>query len=294
MDFWASIAFLDTDVQLDAARASEACGLAGMTVPDHLFFAQDYRSTYPYTADGNPLWRPDTHYPDPFSLISAMSAVTSRIRFATNIYVAPARDLFTVAKGLSTAAVISKDRVALGVGVGWCEDEFLQTGQDFHTRGKRLDEMLDVLPKLFTGRMVEHHGEFYDFDPLQMAPVPAKPVPVIVGGNSKAAMRRAARHDGWIPAASTKPEDFVPMLDEMTKLRSEAGKTGAPFEIIVALHALPDADLYKRFADLGVSGVMCAPWLSRAPAKDGYGYDAQHVNASIEQFAEDIIAKVNG
>ena len=294
MDFWASIAFLDTDVQLDAALAAEACGLAGMTVPDHLFFAQNYRATYPYTADGNPLWRPDTHYPDPFSLICAMAAVTTRIRFATNIYVAPARDLFTVAKGLSTAAVISKDRVALGVGAGWCEDEFLQTGQDFHTRGKRLDEMLTVLPKLFTGEMVEHHGTYYDFDPLQMTPVPSKPVPIIVGGNSKAAMSRAARHDGWIPAASTKPDDFLPVLDEMKRLRREAGKADDPFQIIAAFHAAPDPDLYKRFEDLGVGGVMCAPWLLRAPAKDSYGYDAKHVNASIEQFAEEIIAKVNG
>jgi probable F420-dependent oxidoreductase len=291
MDYWASIAFLDTDVQLDAARCADELGFAGVAVPDHLFFAQSLKATYPYTPDGAPLWTADMHWPEPWALLSAMAAVTQRVRLSTNIYVAPARDLFTVAKGVSTAAAISHDRVALGVGAGWCEDEFVQTGQDFHTRGKRLDEMLEVLPKLLTGDVVEHHGEFYDFDPLSIAPVPTKPVPVIVGGNSPAAMRRAARvADGWIPAASVKPDDFKPVLAEMRRLRAEAGRDHLPFEIIVAFAALPDPDLYRQFEDLGVSGVMAAPWLTKAPGKDRYGYDADHVRTRMERFAEKLIA----
>ncbi len=260
-------------------------------MPDHLFFAQSLKATYPYTPDGAPLWTADMHWPEPWALLSAMAAVTQRVRLSTNIYVAPARDLFTVAKGVSTAAAISHDRVALGVGAGWCEDEFVQTGQDFHTRGKRLDEMLEVLPKLLTGDVVEHHGEFYDFDPLSIAPVPTKPVPVIVGGNSPAAMRRAARvADGWIPAASVKPDDFKPVLAEMRRLRAEAGRDHLPFEIIVAFAALPDPDLYRQFEDLGVSGVMAAPWLTKAPGKDRYGYDADHVRTRMERFAEKLIS----
>lgn len=291
MDYWASIAFLDTDVQLEAARCADELGFAGVAVPDHLFFAQSLKATYPYTPDGAPLWTADMHWPEPWALLSAMAAVTQRVRLSTNIYVAPARDLFTVAKGVSTAAAISHDRVALGVGAGWCEDEFVQTGQDFHTRGKRLDEMLEVLPKLLTGDVVEHHGEFYDFDPLSIAPVPTKPVPLIVGGNSPAAMRRAARvADGWIPAASVKPDDFKPVLAEMYRLRAEAGRDHLPFEIIVAFAALPDPDLYRQFEDLGVSGVMAAPWLTKAPGKDRYGYDADHVRTRMERFAEKLIA----
>jgi probable F420-dependent oxidoreductase len=278
-------------VQLEAARCADELGFAGVAVPDHLFFAQSLKATYPYTPDGAPLWTADMHWPEPWALLSAMAAVTQRVRLSTNIYVAPARDLFTVAKGVSTAAAISHDRVALGVGAGWCEDEFVQTGQDFHTRGKRLDEMLEVLPKLLTGDVVEHHGEFYDFDPLSIAPVPTKPVPVIVGGNSPAAMRRAARvADGWIPAASVKPDDFKPVLAEMRRLRAEAGRDHLPFEIIVAFAALPDPDLYRQFEDLGVSGVMAAPWLTKAPGKDRYGYDADHVRTRMERFAEKLIA----
>lgn len=290
MDFWASIAFLDTEVQLEAARCAEEFGFAGVALPDHLFWSHDLQATYPYSADGTPQWTEDMHWPDPWVLMSAMAAITSRIRFTTNIYVAPARDLFTVAKAVSTAAVISGNRVALAVAAGWCEDEFIQTGQDFRTRGKRLDEMLEVLPRLFTGEPVEHHGRFFDFGPLSISPVPTSPVPLIVGGNSPAAMRRAARvGDGWIPAASPRPGEFEAMLTEMTRLRQEAGRADRPFEIITALGAMPDVDLYRRFEDLGVSGVMCAPWITRAVGKDRYGYDADHVRRTMEQFAEAIM-----
>lgn len=291
MDFWASIAFLDTDVQLEAARCAEEYGFAGVALPDHLFWSDSLEATYPYTPDGKPMWTADMHWPDPWVIMSAMAAITQRIRFTTNIYVAPARPLFTVAKAVSTAAVLSDNRAMMGVASGWCEDEFVQNGEDFKTRGKRLNEMIEALERLFTGESVGYHGEFYDFTDIRIAPVPDEKIPVIVGGNSKPAMRRAAKYgDGWIPAASVTPEQFEPMLAEMNRLRAEAGRADDPFEIIVAFHAMPDKDLYARFADLGVSGVMQAPWLTRTPAKDRYGYDADHVRTRMEAFAEAFIA----
>lgn len=287
MDFWASIAFLDTPVQLEAARYAEEFGFTGVALPDHLFWADSLQASYPYSADGSPLWTADMHWPDPWVLIAAMAQVTKRIRFTTNIYVAPARDLFTVAKAVSTAAVLSNDRAMLGLAAGWCEDEFIQTGQSFANRGKRLDEMIDALRLLFAGGSTSFHGEHYDFSDLSIQPVPAKSVPIIVGGNSKPAMRRAATvGHGWIPAASSRPEEMEAMVTEMTRLRTEAGRANEPFEIIAALAALPDPDLYKRFEDLGVSGVMQAPWITRAVGKDRFGYDADHVRTSMERFAE--------
>lgn len=291
MDFWASIAFLDTDVQLEAARCAEEYGFAGLALPDHLLWAESLEATYPYTPDGAPMWTADMHWPDPWALISAMSQITSRVRFTTNIYVAPARDLFTVAKAVSTAAVLSGDRAMLGLAAGWCSDEFTQTGQDFHTRGKRLDEMIDALGLLFSGESVSFHGDYINFDKMSIRPAPAKAVPIIVGGNSAPAMRRAARvGDGWIPAMSARPDEFETMLTEMNRLRGEAGRANEPFEIIVALAALPDKDLYAKFEDLGVSGVMCAPWLTRSPVNDHYGYNADHVRARMEAFAESFIS----
>ncbi len=291
VDFWASIAFLDTDVQLEAARCADEYGFAGVALPDHLFWAESLEATYPYTADGAPMWTADMHWPDPWSMISAMAQITSRIRFTTNIYVAPARDLFTVAKAVSTAAVLSNDRAMLGLAAGWCSDEFAQTGQDFTNRGKRLDEMIDALGLLFSGESVSFHGEHYDFEGTSIRPVPSKPVPIIVGGNSPPAMRRAARvGNGWIPAMSAAPDEFEVMLADMNRLREEAGRADEPFEVIVALAALPDKALYERFEALGVSGVMCAPWLTRSPIADRYGYDADHVRRRMESFAEGFIA----
>lgn len=291
MDYWASIAFLDTDVQLEAARCAEEYGFAGVALPDHLFWSDALEAVYPYTPDGKPMWTADMHWPDPWVLMTAMAQITSRIRFTTNIYVAPARDLFTVAKAVSTTAVLSQNRAMLGVASGWCADEFAQTGQNFTNRGRRLDEMLEALGLLFTGDAVSFHGEHYDFADVTIRPVPDAKIPLIIGGNSKPAMRRAATvGDGWIPAASARPEELEAMLAEMQRLRAEAGRADEPFEIIAALAALPDKDLYARFEELGVSGVMQAPWLTRSPYVDRYGYDADHVRTRMEAFAETFIA----
>ena len=112
--------------------------------------------------------------------------------FTTGVYIAPARDLITVAKSVGTAAVLSDNRVRLGVGVGWCEEEFDQTGQDFHTRGKRLDDMIPALRALWQGGWVEYHGTYYDVPACQMEPSPTAPIPIIGGGHSAPALRRAA------------------------------------------------------------------------------------------------------
>lgn len=291
MDCWASPAFLDTEVQLEAARCADELGFAGLAVSDHLFFAQQYRSRYPYTADGGPTWTPEMHWPDPWGLISAMGALTSRIRFTTNIYVAPARDLFTVAKAVSTADVLTAGRVSLGLAAGWCEEEFEQTGQSFHDRGRRLDDMIPALRALWSGDMVTYEGSHHRFGPLQMTPAPVGPIPLHVGGNSPAAMRRAARlGDGWIVASNPTPEQFETMLADILKLRAESERSADPFEVIVALAAMPDVDLYHRFEELGVTGVLCAPWLLRRYDRDHYGYTADDVRVAMEHFADTIIS----
>ncbi|MFC7644316.1 LLM class flavin-dependent oxidoreductase [Streptosporangium lutulentum] len=125
--------------------------------------------------------------------IGAMAAVTSTLRFAPNVYVAPARDLFTVAKQVSTAAVLSGDRVTFGVGVGWCKEEFVQTGQDFHTRGRRLDEMIPALRELWAGGSVEHHGTYFEYGPLSISPSPPNPCR---SSSAATARRRSAARPG--------------------------------------------------------------------------------------------------
>ncbi|WP_214322405.1 TIGR03619 family F420-dependent LLM class oxidoreductase [Nonomuraea sediminis] len=280
MKFWLGASFTDTGEFLELARAAERCGFDTLTLSDHLFYA-DFRTPYPYSKSGRPRWDASTHWPDVWVTIGAMSAVTTTLRFAPNVYIAPARDLFTVAKQVSTAAVLSGDRVTFGVGVGWCEEEFEGTGQDFHTRGKRLDAMIPQLRSLWSGSEVS----LPDLPPLSICPTPSHPIPVYVGGDSPAALRRATRMgDGWIGNRIYTEEQLDEVLAHLPR------RDG--FEIIAPLAVMPDADTYRRFADKGVTGTMAAPWWL-ATEQEKATHDPLSLKiATMERFAEEIIAKM--
>ncbi|NUW36746.1 TIGR03619 family F420-dependent LLM class oxidoreductase [Nonomuraea sp. SMC257] len=290
MRFWLGASFTDTGQYLELARAAERCGFDTLTLSDHLFYA-DFASPYPYSRSGRPRWDARTHWPDVWVTIGAMAAVTSTLRFAPNVYIAPARDLFTVAKQVSTAAVLSGGRVSFGVGVGWCKEEFLATGQDFHTRGRRLDAMIPALRELWTGRAMTVDG----LPELSIAPVPDRPVPVIVGGDSEAALRRAARlGDGWIGNRVYTEEQFEGVLADLRASLREHGRDDDGFEIVAPLAVMPDAATYRRFAAKGVTGTMAAPWWLATPEeKARYGEDTLELKiATMERFAEEVIAKM--
>ncbi|MEO3872449.1 TIGR03619 family F420-dependent LLM class oxidoreductase [Nonomuraea sp. B12E4] len=288
MKFWLGASFVDTGQFVELARAAERCGFDTLTLSDHLFYT-DFASPYPYSRSGRPRWDARTHWPDVWVTIGAMAAVTTTLRFSPNVYIAPARDLFTVAKQVSTAAVLSHERVTFGVGVGWCKEEFDGTGQDFHTRGRRLDAMLPVLRALWAGETVTVD----DLPPLSISPTPAGPVPVYVGGDSEAALRRAARlGDGWIGNRIYTEEQLDPVLDTLRRHLDEHGRTG-PFDIIAPLAVLPAAGTYRRFAAKGVTGTLAAPWWLATPEeKSQYGEGTLELKlATMERFAEEIIAK---
>jgi probable F420-dependent oxidoreductase len=287
--FWLGASFADTDQFLELARTAERCGFDTLTLSDHLFYA-DFATPYPYSKSGRPRWTAETHWPDVWVTIGAMSAVTTTLRFAPNVYIAPARDLFTVAKQVSTAAVLSRDRVTFGVGVGWCAEEFAATGQDFHTRGRRLNEMIPVLRDLWTGDTVTIDG----LPELSISPTPTEPIPVMVGGDSDAALRRAAKlGDGWIGNRIYTEEQLDTVLDSLRGWLDEYGRTG-PFEIIAPLAVLPDADTFRHFAAKGVTGTMAAPWWLATPEeKQRYGEGTLELKiATMERFAEEVIAKM--
>lgn len=291
MQFWQGVAFLETEQLLDVARASERCGYDVVTVSDHVFYPAVYKAPYPYTPTGVPYWDASTPWPDAWVSIGAMAAVTTTLRFTTNVYIAPVRDLFTVAKLVSTAAVLSGGRVALGAAPGWCEDEFEQMGQDFASRGRRLEEMITALRLLWAGGMVTHHGTHYDFGPLTIAPTPPQRVPIYVGGDTEAALRRATRHgDGWVGNAYT-PADADAVLDRLDRHLGAAGRDRDGFEVALALIARPSPELYRRFEDRGVTALVCAPWMGADHTARGTSPVEIKV-AAIERFAERVVAKM--
>lgn len=283
MKFWQVIAMTDIDQLPILARRAEELGFEGVTLGDHLVtFATQYQA-YEYSKDSAVIWYPQTHWPDPWVQIAALSQITTTLKFLTTIYVLPMRDPFNAAKAISTAARISNDRIILGAGIGWQESEFDIIGQSFRNRGRRTDEMLEVMKLLMSGEMVEFSGEFYRFEPLQMSPGVKRPVPVLVGGYSEAAYRRAARNDGWI-GAQNDIDELPPIIAALQRERAALGKTAAdPFDIILALRQ-PDADNFKRAEAMGVTRIFRNAWLDA----DGRAsvMTLEQKLADMEKFAE--------
>ena len=209
------------------ARAAEANGFDTIAMPDSVFFPEQVSAGYPYTPDGSRFWAADTPFVDPFVGVSAMIGVTERIEFTTNVVKLPIRDPLLVAKQLSSMAVLSGNRVSLGVGLSWMPEEFTWTHTDMRTRGKRADEMIEILQLVCAGNgpeWVEYHGRYYDFDRLMISPAPDAPVPIIVGGLSEPGLRRAARlADGWISVQNTEAE-ITDAIDQLSRYRKEYGR----------------------------------------------------------------------
>jgi probable F420-dependent oxidoreductase len=245
------------------AQAAESAGFDSVALSDHVFYPEQLESTYPYTPDGKPQFLPEEAFPDPWVAVGAMAAVTTTLRFVTNVYVLPARNPFAVAKAVGTAAVLSDDRVLLGIGAGWMREEFQQMGQPFAKRGARMEEMVDVLRTLWQGGMVEHHGEHYDFDRLEMSPAPHRPVPIYVGGTSELALRRAARlGDGWIGMYHP-IEELAEINAFITAEREAVGRGDEPFDLVASPPVIPDPDTVAALEDAGVTTILTSAWMAR-------------------------------
>jgi probable F420-dependent oxidoreductase len=290
MKFWQMLTWMEPEQILEVARFAEEVGFEGVMLGDHGVFPLEVKATYPYSADGKPPMAADAWYPDCWATIGAISAVTRRIRFAVAVYVLPLRNIFEVARATGTLAILSNNRFILGAGIGWMKDEFDIYGVDFHTRGKRFDEQLDVLRKLWGGGMVEHHGALIDFPPLQISPAPQRTVPIFTGGASPVALKRAAvKADGWIGAGNT-PAEVPGLLAEFRRLRREAGREQLPFETVIGLSTPPDLATFQRLDEAGMSGGVSYPFTFTAGQRSTLD-DKKRV---MEDFARRFIRPLGG
>jgi len=286
MKFAAAFAFADPSELCELACCADRCGWDYVGLSDHVVHPETIRSKYPYTPDGEPRWQPFTPWPDPLVAIAAMAAVTERLRFFTNILVLPMRSPLLVAKSVATASAISGGRVDLGVGVGWMKEEFELLGQDFHTRGKRTDEMIEILRKLWRGEMVSHEGDHYRFPALEMTPAPIGKVSIFAGGVSQAALRRAARLcDGWISDLHS-TEDLARSVAQLRRIREDCGRANEPFSVFASPLDAFDVDGYRRLEEIGVMHLLTMPW---AMYGDPPGCSLERAREGIERFAEDVI-----
>lgn len=281
-------AYQPIDELVPLARAAEEAGFRALSIADHVVDLETVQTPYPYTPNGERRWTPDVDWPDPWVTVGALSQVATRLQFFTSIYVAAMRNPFVVAKAVGTAAALSGGRVALGVGVGWCREEFDLLEQEFATRGRRTDEALDLMKALWAPGWTEFCGEFYSCERLAMKPEPPGPVPVWVGGLSDVAMRRAARHDGWVGDMAT-VDEAIAIAARLRELRTEAGRDlDEPFDVVPALTDALAPEDFARAAEGGVTMCMTMPWMyyvgQHAPLADKI--------AAVERFGAEVIAPV--
>lgn len=265
MHSWLNLGFTPPDLLRPLAVAAEEEGYHGVTLPEHLVSPERVETPNPYVVGGGSGFTPDTPFADPWVVIAALSSVTGRLRFMTNVYVLALRDVLVVARSLASAAVMSEDRVDLGVGVGWLREEFAAARADFSTRGARTDEMLEVLPRLLTGEPVAHRGRFFSFDAVRVVPAPARRVPVLVGGTSDAALARAARHDGWV-GVNFELEVLAPVLERLAAARRSTGEARGDHRIVVSTPPGADRSTIEALAALGVTDLVHRPTVFAAGA----------------------------
>jgi len=270
------------------AIEAEQAGFASFTVPDSLCYPEHSDTKYPYYGDGDRSFLEDKPFIEPFVLVPALAAVTERIRFTTFVVKLPIRHPVLVAKQAASIAVLSNDRFGLGVGLSPWPEDFAATGVPWKGRGKRMDEMMEVMRGLWRGDYYEFHGEHFDVPSMKMCPAPAKPIPLLVGGHADAALRRAARlGDGWMHAGGD-PAELDAHLARLAELRKEYGRESEPFEIhVISLDGFT-VDGAKRLAERGITD--CIVGFRNAYEKDTMPLQ-QKVDA-VRGFGENVIAKL--
>ncbi|HEY7594172.1 MAG TPA: TIGR03619 family F420-dependent LLM class oxidoreductase [Actinophytocola sp.] len=287
MKFTVGVALSPLDQLTELARTAEECGYDSIALPDSLFFAEQVSAKYPYTPDGSRFWDADTSWIDPFVAAAAMGAVTSRIRFYTQVLKLSPRNPVLLARQIGSVAVLTGNRFGLGVGLGWSPEEARWCGGEFDHRGARADEAIEIIKLVLGGGMVDFHGEYYEFGKLAMSPAPSEPVPVYVGGHTDAALRRAARAgDGWTSAMITFDE-LGDVLARLATLRAEDGRTG-PFEIQAVCVDRFGVDGYRAQADIGVTDAIVVPWVFYGVGLDG---PLEAKKDGMKRFADEIMGK---
>jgi len=271
------------------AIAAEQAGYTSFTIPDSLCYPKASDTKYPYTDTGDREFLENAPFIEPFILIASLGAVTETLRFTTFVMKLPIRYPTLVAKSATSVAVLTNNRFGFGVGLSPWPEDFMATGTDWKTRGKRLDEMIEILRGLETGEYFEYHGTHYDFDALKLNPAPTKPIPILIGGHAEPALRRAARlGDGWMHAGGD-PELLKKYLTRIQELRTEYGREKEDFEIHVISMDAFTADGIKRLEDLGVTDVIVG-------FRNAYsGVDDQSLEqklTALRGFADNVIAKV--
>ncbi len=278
----------DPSFYLPLARAAEEAGYDSFIVPDSIAYPAHSDAVYPFNPDGTREFLEDKPFLEPFSLIPALGTVTSRIRFVTFVIKLPIRHPVMVAKQVASVAVLTGNRLGLGVGTSPWPEDYTLLDVPWEARGKRMDESIAVIRGLLGGGFFEFHGKVYDVPAVKMAPVPSEPVPILIGGHGEAALRRAAQTgDGWMHGGGA-PEALSGLLERLGQLRAEAGRQDEPFEVHAISVDAFSIDGVKRLEEQGITDVIVG---FRWPYEVGADTEPLHAKVdNLRRFADTVIA----
>jgi probable F420-dependent oxidoreductase len=230
MRFAYHAAMCDPGFYLPLAMAVEEAGFDSFTLPDSICYPRESDSKYPYNGTGDREFLDGVPFLEPFSLIPAMGAVTTRLRFTTSVMKLAIRQPVVVAKSVSSVAVLTNNRFGFGVGISPWPDDFAACQIPWEERGRRMDEMIDIVKGLMSGEYFSYDGEIFQLDAIKLCPAPSEPVPILIGGHAQPALRRAARvADGFIHSGGTF-EDLARTVAQIDAYRREYGRDQLPFE----------------------------------------------------------------
>ncbi len=279
MKFGIALGRLNPAFFVEATLETERLGFESIWLPEHLMFTSKM-SRSPHPGETHPPVPPDTPIFDAFAYLSFLAGRTERVRLGTHVYNLGLRHPFIAARAVQTLDIVSGGRVEFGIGASWLEEEWVAAELDFATRGRRVDEALEVCKALWTNDDVSHNGEFFNFDGAVFVPkcVQEPYPPILVGGESGAALRRAARAgDGWIGMS----HDFESGAAQIAKLRellTAEDRDPDDFQYCLGGPVDSTADV-DRWAELGVTRLIISPWRRSKEAIEGMQKFAETIGA---------------
>jgi probable F420-dependent oxidoreductase len=282
---------IDPSFYKPLAIAAEEAGYDSFGIPDSLCYPELSDSSYPDTADGGREFLDDKPFIEPFTLISYLASVTEKLRFTTFVVKLPMRHPVIAAKQAASVAVLSGNRFGFGIGLSPWPDDFRVVDVPWERRGVRFDEQIDIVRGLTRGGYFSYDGEIYQLESVKICPVPTQPIPLLIGGHSKPALRRAARvGDGWMHAGAGGGEDLGELIAQLTKLRAEYGRENEPFEVHAISMDAYTPDGVKRMEEMGITDAIVGFRNSYSQEQDTQSLEEKL--AALRGFADTVIAKL--
>lgn len=270
----------------------EAQGIESVWTVEHVIMAENYEPLYPYSSDGMAPTAPDTLMPDPLEWHAFTAARTERINLGTAVVIASQHSAAILAKRVATLDALSGGRLRLGVGIGWQREEYEAIGVPYKDRGRRLDETIEAMRVLWTEDVATYHGKHVRFENVHMDARPANPagVPILIGGSSEFAAKRAGRlGDGWYPYVIS-PEDFAKGVETIESSAKEAGRDASKVELTIWPASFDftktfDVEFVKAYTDVGARRIM----ISNAESQT---VDIAEQRDWIRRYQDEVLAKL--